>query len=511
MSDQIWTMVLQSSLILVTACVVTLAMRGQSAALRHLVWTLGLGFVLLIPAIERLWPESPVTTILPLAVVIEPTRMVVRADAVPGISGQWWLWLWAAGVAVLLLREVLAQAKATWLKRRAVNGISRDLAVPVVAGLWKPQVLLPEDAANWSQARLEAVLAHEQMHVLRRDLWWQLLGRIACAFYWPNPLVWLAQRAQQRECEQACDDGVLGTGMAPVEYADHLLAIARNLNSDPILEGGLSMAMKSTLEQRLSALLNPFTSHRPVSRGMFALTGILSVVLLAPVLGLKLIAQANTAGGVRGVVTDASGANVPDAKVTLRFIKPEANGRIEVTRTNAEGAFSFPSLPEDIYSIFVEKAGFAVLSNTAVKLGGPQTSNLRFALNVGGMRETMTVNGGMPPPPPPPPPPGTGERVAPSRLRIGGNVQAAKLVQKVAPIYPADCKREGVSGVVVLNAVIGKDGAVVSLEPANQFVDQRLKESAIIAAKLWRYQPTLLNGNPVEVSTVIEISFTLLP
>ncbi|MFN9429429.1 MAG: energy transducer TonB, partial [Acidobacteriota bacterium] len=99
----------------------------------------------------------------------------------------------------------------------------------------------------------------------------------------------------------------------------------------------------------------------------------------------------------------------------------------------------------------------------------------------------------------------------PTRVRVGGNVQAAKLVSTVSPVYPPDCKREGVSGSVLLNAVIGKDGSVASLEPANEFLDARLREAAMSAVKLWRYQTTLLNGNPVEVATAIEVNVTLLP
>ena len=106
--------------------------------------------------------------------------------------------------------------------------------------------------------------------------------------------------------------------------------------------------------------------------------------------------------------------------------------------------------------------------------------------------------------------PGQANAVSPTRIRIGGNVQAAKIINKVTPIYPADCRSERVEGIVLLNAVIGKEGEVLTLEPVNEFVDSRLRESAISAVKLWRYQPTLLNGNPMEVTTQIEVSFTLV-
>ncbi len=293
------------------------------------------------------------------------------------------------------------------------------------------------------------------------------------------------------------------SGVAATDYAGHLVDIARSLNSEPLIEGGLSMAKQSTLEQRLMALLNPLTSHRPVSRGTVVLTAVVSLALLVPVVGLRLIAQQ---GGVKGVVRDASGANVAGATVSLRFLKPGMNQRVEMVRTNSAGEFLFPSLPEeDAYVIHVEKEGFAMLTNAEVKLSGP----LVFTLNVGGLKETLHVNGGIMPPPPPPPPPSQAVPVSPTRIRIGGNVQAAKILNKVNPIYPADCKAERIEGIVLLQAVIGKDGDVLSLEPLNQFVDARLRDAAVSAVKLWRYQPTLLNGNPVEVTTQVEVNFTL--
>lgn len=499
MSERVLSIALQSVVLLASAWMVTWMLRRQGAALRHTVWTLALGFLLLLP----FWPEARVV-VVPIETSLATTRIVVRGDQVAGWSIDWLFAGWAAGVGLLLLRELLSQVRAFRLLSRAVDSgrdymLSPDLAVPAVSGLVRPQVLLPMEATGWSEERLEAVLAHERMHLLRKDLWWQLLGRIACAVYWPNPLVWLAARTQHRECEQACDDGVVVAGMAATDYADHLVAIARNIKTEPLLEGGLSMATTSTLEQRLRALLNPLTSHRPLTRGSLALTVVLSLALLGPVAGLKLIAQNKAM--VKGVVVDASGANVPGARVTVKF---PTGGRVEVIRTNEAGEFSFPELEEDFYTVTVEMPGFAALTSTNVKLGGAQGSSLRFTLNLGSIRETVRVEGKAPTLAAP-----VAENKTPVRLRIGGNVQSAKLLSRVAPQYPADCKAEGVQGIVVLTAVIGKGGEVLSLEPVNQFVDSRLRDAAISAVKLWQYQPTLLNGNPVEVTTQVEVNFTL--
>ena len=77
------------------------------------------------------------------------------------------------------------------------------------------------------------------------------------------------------------------------------------------------------------------------------------------------------------------------------------------------------------------------------------------------------------------------------------------------PSYPLDCKAEGVEGTVVLRAVIGTDGSVLNLQQVNELVDKRLVAAATEAVKQWRYQPTFLNGQPVEVITEVQVNFVL--
>ena len=103
--------------------------------------------------------------------------------------------------------------------------------------------------------------------------------------------------------------------------------------------------------------------------------------------------------------------------------------------------------------------------------------------------------------PPPPPPSG------PQRIRVGGNVEAASLINKVEPQYPPIAKTAHVAGTVILHAVIGKDGGIREL----QYVSgpPLLMKSAMDAVKEWRYKPTMLNGEAVEVDTTIDVVFSL--
>jgi protein TonB len=111
------------------------------------------------------------------------------------------------------------------------------------------------------------------------------------------------------------------------------------------------------------------------------------------------------------------------------------------------------------------------------------------------------VIGGMGGAPPPPKPKQTGP------LRVGGNVQAARIINRVQPVYPPLARQTRISGTVRLHAIIGKDGAITQLEVMNGH--PLLQQSALDAVRQWRYQPTLLNGEPVEVDTTIDVIFSL--
>lgn len=97
--------------------------------------------------------------------------------------------------------------------------------------------------------------------------------------------------------------------------------------------------------------------------------------------------------------------------------------------------------------------------------------------------------------------------VGPGKIRVGGNVQATNLIQKVTPVYPAEAKAARIQGVVRFTATISKDGSVEQLDLVSGH--PLLVPAARDAVLQWRYRPVLLNGNPVEVVTQIDINFTL--
>jgi len=126
--------------------------------------------------------------------------------------------------------------------------------------------------------------------------------------------------------------------------------------------------------------------------------------------------------------------------------------------------------------------------------------------------------GGTPPPPPtqvPEPTPQTTQAPAeqppipaPTEpVRVGGNVQQAKVVRQVSPVYPPLARQARVAGVVRVEATIGKDGKVLKAAALNG--PPLLRQAAADAVRQWIYRPTTLNNQPVEVVTQIDVTFNL--
>ncbi len=94
------------------------------------------------------------------------------------------------------------------------------------------------------------------------------------------------------------------------------------------------------------------------------------------------------------------------------------------------------------------------------------------------------------------------------RIRVGGELQQSNLIQRPVPPYPPAAKQARIQGLVRFNITIGKDGHVgnVTLISGHPLLVPAAQE----AVKQWVYRPTLLNGDPVEVSTVVDVQFTLI-
>lgn len=349
------TLLIRAGAVLAIAWLLTRALRGAAASTRHAVWSAALTSLLLLPVGAAVLPRwnlpgangpLPVSALPPRlnralsasmstvsgatdphavhGAVLPPAVDPARGRPAPIVLAL--LALWAAGVCIGLARmalclravwlvdrrsvradaSVLAQADAARRElglRRAVDIRWTDaLTVPVNWGVVRPVILLPGSAATWSSERLRVVLLHELAHVRRWDYLALMVTRLAQAFYWMNPLVWVAARQAEMELERATDDEVLRAGTGSVDYATHLHAIAERLAGAGETRGALAMARPSTLRERVSAILAGTIDRRPLSpRAVAGAASVMALVAL-PLAGVRLLGEGRVAAQERGAL-----------------------------------------------------------------------------------------------------------------------------------------------------------------------------------------------------------------
>lgn len=502
----------KSAILVALAAIAAWLCRRASAATRHTLWTACFGGLFLLPAALLWTPHWPLPARLVLPSLPPAARTVIQVTADAGPAADWpaiLLPLYFAGLALLLLRLAVSHLRAARLRRaarpwRLFHGapvlLSPRTAMPCVCGLARPAILLPANATAWPAEKLDAVLHHEVAHVSRRDPLIQALAHLLCALYWPLPWVWAAANRLRLEAELACDDGVLQQGARPSDYANHLMQVVRGLaDGERVPEGVLPMTKMSDLELRLRAMLSTNPNRGPAGSRLQLTAAAAVLSLLLPLAALRIPALAAD-GGIQGTVRDASGATVPKARVVLLF---QGSPRKEATLTNDVGEFSFAPLPDGTFTVRILKPGFAANDISGITVRAGNADRLQVTLNTGQVSESLTVVGERPGNEPTP------SGAAPQRIRVGGNVQATRLLKQARPSYPPDCKAQGIEGSVMFRAIIGKSGEIINLQQINELVDPRLADAARLAVSQWRYEPTLLNGEPVEVMTDIDVNFTL--
>ena len=264
--------------------------------------------------------EAPLPAPAPMRAVasapVDPVVSSVPSVSRPWTSSEWLPFAWCAGFALLivpllaahlLLRcaarhcpaltappdEKIAAAFADacarlGIRQRVTLLLDKKRTIPVVWGVFRPRLMLPLEARDWSDEQLCSVLLHELGHIKRRDTLVQWLTQIACALHWWNPLVWLAAWRLHTERERACDDLVLASGVRPSAYAEHLLDVATRLSPARWTSAcGLAMARKSSLEGRLMAVLSEKLNRNGVTRALAIAALLLGAAIALPVAMLR--------------------------------------------------------------------------------------------------------------------------------------------------------------------------------------------------------------------------------
>lgn len=492
-------------------------LRREAAASRYLVWFLAALAVLMLPLVSVLKPVAA-----PALVLLSPAPAMFSIVVRPDMGAQWWMTsaqaliaAWAVGFLLTLARLVMGVFR-TRQNRRASSPsdihadvevrLSDRISVPETFGFWRPVILLPVESGAWSEDRLNVVLAHELVHVQRRDWLTQLVAQFSACVYWFHPLAWVALRQIRKERELACDDGVLQQGYRGSEYAQHLVEIARSVRSqNEALAPSIPMATRSQLESRVRAILDPALKRGRVTTMMKIAAPVCTAVAI-----LLLSSAASTAAGavsVSGTITDISGAVIPKARV---LFTPKGDGKAYATASGEAGSWELRSVAPGLYTVDVRVPGFAPYQQQVnVPEDRPLQVDVRLAM--GRLEDTLTIQGQGTPVVQNSAPGSSAQASVPSRIRVGGNVQAAKILKMVRPEYPLQMKAAGITGTVVMQAVISREGDVLNLDAISQDVHPDLVEAAMTAVKQWRYQPTLLNGQPVEIITLINVNFTLAP
>ena len=550
--------VVRGTLVLAAGFLASFAFGRASAALRHLIWTTAFLALLAMPVALRLapkialgdWPAAPgaqsvretVAAVAPAASPVASGRAkqtLPTPGGYPGRGSDWRittligaraaLALYLIGLLLVAARFLAGAVRTVRMVRQArpaphaqamvdtvrcALGIDRPVralespgaAVPMTWGSLRPVVLLPEAARHWPAERLHAVVLHELVHVRRHDILAQLAAQAACCLYWFHPLVWLAARELRKERERACDDAVLSGGVPAPDYAGHLLELARVLVERRSLADAPAMAETGDLEDRVRAVLDGSRNRAPLNRRLAVTVAAVACALVLPVALVTLHAQAGT-GALAGIVQDISQARVPFSEVRVKNLDGKNE---EMAIVDAAGEFGFPNIPVGHYAIEVRARGFAVGKTEVLVEAGRRVEAL-VTLPLGQISEAVTVIGSRPASGSlaPAAPAASLPARTPQRIPVGGNVQAAKLVRQVHPVYPADLKQQGITGTVMLRAVISTTGETLNPEVINTTVHPGLAQAALDAVRQWRYQPTLLNGQPVEVATTVTVTFEL--
>jgi beta-lactamase regulating signal transducer with metallopeptidase domain len=597
--------VIDLTIILAIGLTAILLLRRRSAALRH--WILAASIVTgaAAPLLEVLLPEWPMPVASLFGTAPPPLASTLRftADAAPTVTESVaepasatlpWTTIvvaaWMVGSFLGLLGLVIGIARLARLSahctpvrtgpwRESADHLAADLglrrvdilqsanpALLVTWGLFTPKIILPAGASTWTEPRRRIVLAHEMAHIRRRDWLLHMSAEALRALYWVNPLAWLACRRLRQESEYACDDAVLSGGVAPTEYATHLLDVAREaIGHRTAWVSAPAIAHPSTLERRIAAMLTETTNREPLTRRACA-AAIAGVVALAlPITALAVshateplavapdvvlvpqIAPAPAAAPtslpptrvaprnrvaaaaaqqplatISVVVQDPSGAVLPG--VEARIADTERGFQYRLV-TDGAGRFAVADLQPGRYEMVLSLPGFAIVTNV-MSIDAGAAVRRTITMPLGSLQETLTVVCGAPAA-------GTGntagivamgarmpmaslfafaqDQPLGTPVRVGGQIAVPRQLKKVNPACPRGILPIGET-VVVLAARIGVDGYLNDLRhvpaaaggaaPAQEFVD-----SALDAVRQWVYVPTRLNNVPVEANIEVRILY----
>jgi beta-lactamase regulating signal transducer with metallopeptidase domain len=351
--DAVLVVAAKSTVILLVAFVVAALARRARASVRHAIFAAAFLALLLLPVASGLAPkiELPVLDAAPVGATDAhspapaPVQPAIVTTAVAQLPATRWsiadaaIAVYASGVASILLMlaaglwrlrawasDAEVWAGATLEEARVL--LSDRIESPLTFGFFAPVILMPSAARHWSADEVKRALAHELEHVRRGDWKLQLLARLACAVYWPHPLVWTAWRRFSLEAEQACDDAVLSGSEASL-YAEQLVTLARDLVRRPRVPA-MAMASHSQLARRIDAILDPARSRGPAGKALRLLASVAVLIVVLGIGPMRLVAAAAESSGLTDAVTDGARDGVAEG------VSGGVSGALEDVETYAD-------------------------------------------------------------------------------------------------------------------------------------------------------------------------------
>ncbi|MBL8176329.1 MAG: TonB family protein, partial [Bryobacterales bacterium] len=540
-------------------------LRGADPRARLWLWQMTLAGGLAAPFLGR-W-ETPVEDAVSITVGMArawntPTAPVARpVPWVELLTGAMVL-----GTLFFLARLGLGMIRIGLYRRRsramgerwpeADFRISGEVTAPVTFGWWRPVVLLPEGFDLMEEDERRSVIAHELAHVRRGDWLYAVCEEVVRAVLWFHPAVWFVLHRIELEREQAVDmEAIRETGNREA-YLQTLLAVA-GLRPEAGFVPAPLFLRKRQLAHRVATILkevNPMNLRKMAmtlagSAAVLALAG----MAISTVLPMKARAQESragagvgkTKGGPRALHSPAAAypplARVKGIEGTVQMeVSIDARGLVSEAKVLSGPEELRRAAMQAVLQWQFETAGNATraeveMNFALVKDGGerqmlgvlrkvefvhvPAELQARIAprlpLKEGDVvyadqvkeiqREVAEVS------------PGfnvsmTEDQVLrisamPMTIRVGGNVQSAKLVKKGKVVYPPEAKAARIQGTVRFSVTIAPDGKVSNIElVAGHPI---LVQAAMEGVRQWEYEPTLLNGKPVAVMTMVDVNFTL--
>lgn len=232
--------------------------------------------------------------------------------------------------------------------------VSAELRSPISWGLVRPVILLdPRSAADGRQA--EAIIAHELSHVARLDWAKLLMGRLASAIFWFNPLVWLLARRCHQLCEESVDDAVLRHDIRNTDYAELLISAARH-DSRAILLAANGVTGSGPLTQRVERVLDQSLSRSPARLGWTLACCAGALLVSTPIAALAVVDEASSralAAASRSVALDPQSG-----------LAPARSELLSAARSPAEAGQAAPGVAPPSF-VSVAGAGTAAAADAA--------------------------------------------------------------------------------------------------------------------------------------------------